>query len=197
MFNPARHSWRAPWPCFINVQASLSVTFRIRYAKAAAQLFVYVNGKERAGGSKAVATEAASLVWATVEVQRLQVQAGDEVTIVVKLTGEERTTLGTRWGFSIFDSRPADPKRLDYVSVSMASDFVPGALVRPQDWLPDMSQKECVKTLIGLCGLSQHTDEYLPELRSQPTALVLQQLSSALDWSARLDYGQPAVRHWP
>jgi hypothetical protein len=58
-----------------------------------------------------------------------------------------------------------------------------------------MSQKDFVKGVIGLFGLTQQTDPYTQVVKFTPTGPALQLgVGSTVDWSSRIDTGQPAPR---
>ncbi len=83
------------------------------------------------------------------------------------------------------------------LTVQLLADFPPRGRVHLQDWLPDMTQKDYVKGMIQLYGLTQTTDPYTGAVVFRRTASVLDGLpGSASDWSELRDGSQPAKRSW-
>jgi hypothetical protein len=83
------------------------------------------------------------------------------------------------------------------LTVQLLADFPPSGRVRLQDWLPDMSQKDFVKGIIQLYGLTQTTDPYTGAVLFRRTAAVLdKQPGGGADWSELRDGSQPAKRSW-
>ncbi|TGD80300.1 hypothetical protein [Hymenobacter wooponensis] len=202
VWNPAAHSWKALEPCYVNINASLTVELSSPFGSAQAQLFTYVNGQEMGGGAIAESKKGADSTYVTVSTSdsKRLLKAGDEVTIKVKLNKAKAGVYGThKWGYTMFSGavyvRDGNALPLDSFSVEVLPDFPPGGRVRLQDWLPDMSQKDFVKGIIGLFGLTQQTDPYTRTITFSPTGPALQQnAANALDWTHKLDASEPAPR---
>jgi len=173
---------------YYRLKAGLGLFLRCDVGRVSGTLEVLVNGKPVvqdfvSTGSAAVALSA--------QKDTILLQAGD--TVSVRLTGKERTRLvvGERWeyGNSLADEA-------DVFEVELLEEFPPGGLVRLQDWLPDLPQKDFVKAIIGLFGLTQRTDPASGTISFTPTAQLMQRLASAPDWSPRVDLSQPVKRSW-
>ena len=83
------------------------------------------------------------------------------------------------------------------LTVQLLADFPPRGRVHLADWLPDMSQKDYVKGIIQLYGLTQTTDPYTGAVTFRRTAAVLDQLpAGGADWTELRDGSQPAKRSW-
>jgi hypothetical protein len=202
VWSPAAHSWKALEPCYVNVSGTIVVELQSPYGSAKAQLFTYVNGQEIEGGPEVESKKGAdsTYVTATVSSTKLLLKAGDTVTLKIKLNKAKQGLYGAhKWGYEMFVGyqyfREGNTLPLDSFSVEVLPDFPPGGRVRVQELLPDMSQKDFVKGIIGLFGLTQQTDPYTRVVTFTPTGPALQSgLGHAVDWSARVDTSQPAPR---
>jgi hypothetical protein len=72
-------------------------------------------------------------------------------------------------------------------SVDLSPEFPEGGLVKLQDWLPDMTQIDLLKSVMVFLGLTVMTDAYEPHLKLSPGAHLLQNIGQAKNWSARRD----------
>ncbi|UOR06245.1 hypothetical protein MUN82_03915 [Hymenobacter aerilatus] len=173
---------------YYRLKAGLRLFLRCDVGRVSGTLEVLVNGKPVAQDFVSTGSAAVGLL---AEKERMLLQTGDTVT--VRLSGKERTkvVVGERWEYG---NSPLDD--LDIFEVELLEDFPPGGLVRLQDWLPDLTQKELVKTVIGLYGLTQRTDAYSGAVLFTPTANVMPRLSTAPDWSGRIDASQSSSRSW-
>ncbi|RFP65929.1 hypothetical protein D0N36_06915 [Hymenobacter lapidiphilus] len=212
VWNPVTHSWRAKEACYVSVDASLNVELSSPFGSAKAQLFALVNGKQVSkqveGQPVPVAGPAAeskkgadsTYVTATLNESRLLLARGDELSIRVRLNPAQKGFGGSqKWGYEMFAFRvitvAGNTLPLDKFSVTVLADFPPGGLVRLADLLPDWSQKDFVKAIIGLFGLTQQTNAYTQAVRLAPTGPALaQNLSGAADWSGKVDGSAPATR---
>ena len=193
-------SWTAETICYVDVKATAVVEFDVQYGKASAELLLYKNGQQFGnGGGKVEATPAKGLVSTSLTVPMLLVQPGDKLQVYIRLKGEGGA-LGERWAFRMFRyatfTDDGQPLPVDSWSITVAENFPPGGLVRPQDWLPDMPQATFVKAVIGLYGLTMQTDPYSGALRFTPTATALTRLAEAPTWDARIDRSQPVTANW-
>ena len=105
------------------------------------------------------------------------------------------------FGEGPFNTGPFGPewelKAAGRLTVQLLSDFPPGGRVHLADWLPNLSQKDFIKSLIQAYGLTQTTDPYTAAVTFRRTAQVLDDpRATGLDWSERRDGSQPARRSW-
>jgi len=173
---------------YYRLKAGLRLFARASVGRATGRLELLVNGKPVADDYMSTGSGTVAL---SAQMEKVLLQAGD--TVSVRLTGKQRNTitLGERWEYG---NSPMD--EADIFEVELLEEFPPGGLVRLQDWLPDLSQKDFVKSIISLYGLTQRTDPYSGAVVFTPTANVMQQLSSAADWLGRVDGSQASSRSW-
>ncbi|MGI4871656.1 MAG: hypothetical protein ACRYFX_10810 [Janthinobacterium lividum] len=83
------------------------------------------------------------------------------------------------------------------LTVELLADFPPRGRVHLSDWLPDMTCKDYVKTVVQLYGLTQTTDPYTGAVQFRRTATVLDNpRATGVDWTELRDGSQPAKRSW-
>ncbi|TGE04772.1 hypothetical protein [Hymenobacter fodinae] len=202
VWNPEAHSWKALEPCYVNMSGSVTVNLQNPYGSSQAQLFTYVNGQEIGGVPIVESKKGAdsTYVTATTNASKLLLKAGDTITLKIKLNKAKAGIYGThKWGYEMFTGAiytiEGNTLPLDSFSVEVLADFPPGGRVRVQNLLPDMTQKDFVKGLIGLFGLTQQTDPYTRLITFTPMGPALQQnAANAPDWSHKVDSSQPAPR---
>ncbi|MCA8830286.1 hypothetical protein [Hymenobacter pini] len=204
VWNPATYSWKALEPCYVNVGGSTTVELSSPFGSAQAQLFLYKNGGEVGGGPVVESKKGADSTWvtATCSGQRLLLEKGDELTLRIKLNKAKQGIYGThKWGYSMFDGQihvvDGNTLPLDSFTVEVLPDFPPGGRVRVQDLLPDIAQKDFVKGIVGLFGLTQQTDPYTRFVRFTPTGPALEDaLPSAPNWQGKADAQAEAPRYF-
>ncbi len=213
VWNPVTHTWRATDVCYVALDASLTVQLSNPTGSSKAQLFALVNGKEinklddagkpvRVAGPAAESKKGAdsTYVTATLNESRLLLQKGDELSIRVRLNPEKEGIFGSqKWGYELFANFiviiDGNQLPIDKFAVTVLADFPPGGLVRVADLLTDWSQKDFVKAVIGLFGLTQQTNAYTQAVRLTPTGPALAaNLPAAADWSRKVDASAPTPR---
>ncbi|RPD48295.1 hypothetical protein DNI29_06615 [Hymenobacter sediminis] len=105
VYSPATYRWKAPFVCYINVSATTTAVIGSPYGSARAQVFVYINGQEIAGGERQVSKKSSqdkSYLTPSVSLSKYLVQQGDEVEIRLKLTGQDSQGIFRKWGYESF-----------------------------------------------------------------------------------------------
>ncbi|TGE29730.1 hypothetical protein [Hymenobacter metallicola] len=199
IYNPVTRTWKALEPCYVNASALTNVILDSPYGSGRAQLFFYMGSKELAGGTLTESKKGAghTTVSPSVNLNRFLLQAGEELHVRIKLSPGEGVL--AKWGFEAFNgvvyAVNGNVLTLDHFTVEVLPDFPPGGRVRLQDLLPDLSQQDFVKAIIGLFGLTQQTDPYTRTVHFTPTGPALVAgLSRAPDWQPRIDADEPAPR---
>lgn len=83
------------------------------------------------------------------------------------------------------------------LSVTLLADFPPGGRIRLAEWLPNLTQREFIKGIIQVYGLTQVTDPYTGAVRFIRAASALDSpRQTALDWSERIDGSESMKRKW-
>ncbi|MCB2408062.1 hypothetical protein [Hymenobacter lucidus] len=158
VFSPVTYRWKAPFVCYVNVAASTNVVIESPYGTGRAQLFVYRGNTELAGGQlmeSRKSSQALEYLTASVTLNRLLLQPGEEIEIRLKLSrGPNFVGLESKWGFTAFTGAvyvsAGNTLPLDSFSVEILPELPPGGALRLQELLPDWSQKDFVKALVGL-----------------------------------------------
>lgn len=193
------------------MQASTNVRLRSPYGTAKVQLFAMVNGQQVAGGEPVESkknSEDLATYTPSVQLTHYLLRAGDVLTVRLEIRGLIGRTAGlftdAKWGFEVFTGAvyvtDGVTAQLDVLSVEVLADFPPGGRVQLQDLLPNMAQKDFVKGIIGLFGLTQQTDPYTRRLTFTPTGPALAAgLAGAEDWQPLVDGAAvvPRVFHLP
>jgi hypothetical protein len=179
---------------FYDLRADQDVSIycnKVLNGEVAATVQVYVNGKllneDAVRGSGRLNASLTALA------ERQFLKVGDVVQARYKFDGFKTGILGGSGPFGAeWELKPSGR-----LTVQLLSDFPPGGRVHLGDWLPDMSCKDYIKSLIQAYGLTQTTDPYTGAVTFRRTAQVLDDpRTSGVDWSERRDGSQPARRSW-
>jgi hypothetical protein len=73
------------------------------------------------------------------------------------------------------------------LTVRLLEPFPEGGLIKLQDWLPDMTQINFLKSVMVFMGLTVMTDAYEPHLKLSPGSKLLQNIGKARNWTAKRD----------
>ncbi|UOQ53062.1 hypothetical protein [Hymenobacter cellulosivorans] len=195
---PDRPYYQPDEPVYLSVAASLVVKLffsDVRIGKAAARLYVCVNGQAVIEGEEITVDNETPFV-VRVAADRLLMGPQDRVTIQVRLRGVPNTFGNYKFGYQLFqdafyvvDGNTLTPDKLE---ITVLPEVPPGGPVRLSEWLPEMSQLDFFKTLVQLAGLTVQTDDYADLLELSPSATVLANAPHAVDWTAKRDQPAPS-----
>lgn len=192
-FNPATNTYTVNLLGFYDLKAEQDVAIYCNptFGEVSATLEVRVNGQLR-GNDDQIRGDGNQDTMLTALAERQLLQPGDTIAGHYKFD---------RWsgagGLGPFDES-WDLLPGGRLTVQLLADFPPRGRVHLADWLPsDLSQKDFVKGVIQLYGLTQTTDPYTGAVQFRRTAGVLDSLpAGGADWSELRDGSQPAKRSW-
>jgi hypothetical protein len=195
VYDPTDFSWNAQEAVYVSATARCNVDLTVSYNKASAQVYLLRNGQELVGGEKLLATRAGvnGVNWLAPEASGygLLLQPGDKLQAKVVLRGEEPGLIGTRWGYRLFADTiyviDGETVPLPKFEVTVDEALPPGAMVRLQDWLPEIKLLDFFKCLLQLGGLTVATDAYENRLHFYPSGSVLDNAAVAHDWTGKRD----------
>ena len=143
----------------------------------------------------------------SVEHGRILLAPGDQVRVRVR-GPKSNVTTDPRWFYPILEGQfwpgfgPITPPLPDdypghngqKFTIELLNEFPVGGRIRLIDWLPDITQRDFVNSVLARYGLTQQADPYADEVRFRLTAPVV--ATAPLDWSERVDASVPPKREW-
>jgi len=168
--------YRADTAYLVNITIKAHAFINITIGGVAFELYLFKNGQV-IGYVSQDATNAN--LDNTIELKNYLLKKGDVLYAQVKLRGY---TKGHRWGYALFNDGRGNLDE-DSFQIEVLKEFPQGGEVRLQDWLPDMSQKDFIKSMVHLFGLTFQTDLYQNNIRINTFTKVLDNIPQAIDIS--------------
>jgi hypothetical protein len=167
---------------YVDVLAGIGIKGQAIVSVFAVKLQLLKNGEvyreiEKKFENTSIITSKAVTDFILMDEQKILLRPGD--------TLQMRAAVRKVTGLASYDVRVSIPDGQG-LDIRVRPTFPPGGRVRLNNWLPEISQKEFVKSFIFLYGLMMQTDSYTSTIRINYFSDLLKRLPQALDWSAKL-----------
>lgn len=135
--------------------------------------------------------------------ERVLLPARTRLWLKVVATQESDILLSDYW--RVGDGDGTQPSSLEItesqdnasLQVTLLQEFPEGALIQPQDWLPDMTCKAFILQFVLAYGLTQRPHPYLNLIEFYPTSpTIVASLATAPTWDGKVDAGKPRQRRY-
>lgn len=177
-------------PCFMTFNTGIKVKVNSTLGFLKAELSVRVNGGKISATSFTNRSSADPTdpngnaeQFMTISTNPYRLNAGDVVEVFVEVERATDAMLADPDFWIYHESTGPDTP---FFSATVQPDFPPGAVIDLAKWLPDISQKDFVKAIHSLFGMSFQSELYQDTIRIGQFADVVNNIPLAIDMSARV-----------
>jgi len=176
-YNKDSKKYTADATYLINIRLKAHAFVSAKIGGVAFELYLVKNGSV-IGYAETTTTKSEDLDL-TLELKRIILKRSDVLYAQIKLRGY---TDIHRWGYSLFIPSLPDLDQ-NSIDLEVLKEFPQGGEVRLQDWLLDISQKDYIKSMVHLFGLTFQTDLYQNNIRINTFNKVTENIPQAIDIS--------------